>query len=38
MTMKNAIAIGKGLGPLLTVEDNNGAEVRFLSPGEEVPL
>jgi hypothetical protein len=31
MTIKNAIAIGKGLGLLLMVEDNNGAEVIFRS-------
>jgi hypothetical protein len=29
MTIKNAIAIGKGLGLLLTVEDNSGAKVIF---------
>jgi hypothetical protein len=31
MTIKNAIAIGKGLGPLIMVEDNNGVEVTFRS-------
>jgi hypothetical protein len=31
MTIKNAIAIGKGLGLLLTVEDNSGAKVIFRS-------
>ena len=31
MTIKNAIAIGKGLGPLIVVEDNSGVEVIFRS-------
>jgi hypothetical protein len=31
MTIKNAIAIGKCLGPLLLVEDNSGVEVTFRS-------
>ena len=31
MTIKNAIAIGKGLGLLLSVEDNSGVEVIFRS-------
>jgi hypothetical protein len=31
LTLKNAIAIGKGLGPLLMVEDNSGVEVTFRS-------
>jgi hypothetical protein len=31
MTIKNAIAIRKGLGPLIMVEENNGVEVTFRS-------
>jgi hypothetical protein len=31
LTLKNAIAIGKGLGPVLMVEDNSGVEVIFRS-------
>ena len=31
MTIKNAITIGKGLGPLIMVEDNSGVEVTFRS-------
>jgi hypothetical protein len=31
LTLKNAIAIGKGLGPVIMVEDNNGVEVTFRS-------
>jgi hypothetical protein len=31
MTFKNAIAIRKGLGNLLMVEDNSGAEATFRS-------
>jgi hypothetical protein len=31
MTTKNAIAIGKGLGPVLMVEDNSGVEATFRS-------
>jgi hypothetical protein len=31
LTIKNAIAIGKGLGSLIMVEDNNGVEVTFRS-------
>jgi hypothetical protein len=29
MTIKNAIAIGKGLGPLIMVEEKSGVEVTF---------
>jgi hypothetical protein len=31
MTIKNDIAVGKGLGILIMVEDNSGVEVTFLS-------
>jgi hypothetical protein len=31
LTIKNAIAIGKGLGSLIMVEDNSGVEVTFRS-------
>jgi hypothetical protein len=31
MTIKNVIAIGKGLGLLIMVEDNSGVEVTFRS-------
>jgi hypothetical protein len=31
LTFKNAIDIGKGLGPLIMVEDNSGVEVTFRS-------